>query len=69
MVIGVEIASSLGKLATNSQQRTYVTTAMFLPILKAPHVGFLVLCNTLQSNGEISAVLRLIILVTDLFHL
>lgn len=65
----MEIASSLGKLATNSQQRTYETTTMFPSILKAPHVGFLVLYNILQSNGEISAVLRLLILAPDSFHL
>lgn len=42
---------------------------MFPSILKDPCVGFLVLYNTLQSDGEISAVLRLLILVPDLFHL
>lgn len=69
MVKSMEIASSLGKLATNSQQRTYVTTTMFPSILKALCVGFLVLYNILQSKGEISAVLRPSILVPDLFHL
>lgn len=35
MVIGMEIAISLEKLASNFQQRTYVTTVMFPSVLKA----------------------------------
>lgn len=32
----------LGKLATDSQQKTHITTLLFPSTLKAPHMGFLV---------------------------